>query len=133
MWTKISEKQYRVEIAGELVDIKVPHAKTELLFTTFINKGGVMDSSGKVLTDPITLITSFREVADILLTKYGAKGAVLEEGDSSELSTTEITELFEVATDCVENFLRVVAEMSEKKELAVAAEEKTSKAKKTKA
>ena len=126
-WQKINEKLYRITLNDELTDIKVPYAVVENVFTTFVTGGGIIDSDGKVQTDPILLITNFRKMADILLTKYSKTGEIEEAGNCSMLSATEIKELFEVSVDVLENFIAAISAMSEKKALIAQSEEESKK------
>lgn len=105
MWSKINDKLYRIEINGELTDIKVPFGKVKALFSAFVASGGVIDEHGNIQTDFLTLMNAFGNVGDILLSRYGAKGEILEQGDCSELSGAEITELFTMASEIIENFI----------------------------
>jgi hypothetical protein len=112
-WQKISDKQYRISLDGVLTDIFVPHAKTEKIFNQFISSGGLFDEYGNVTTDPYTLTKNFTTVGDILLTTYGPKGSVIEEGDCSVLSSAEALELFKVASDIIKNFTLLMSDMVE--------------------
>ena len=113
-WQKISDKQYRISLDGVLTDLFVPYAKTEKIFTQFISSGGLLDEYGNVTTDPYALTKNFTTVGDILLSTYGPKGSVVEEGDCGTLSAVETLQLFEVASDIVKNFILLMSDMSEK-------------------
>lgn len=116
MWNKINEKLYRITLNDELTDIKTPYGVCEALFMSFISTGGVITDEGKVETDPGTLIMNFKKTADILLTKYDQKGVLLEEGNCFNLSSTEISELFAIATSVIEGFILTVQGMGKKSE-----------------
>lgn len=132
-WTKINEKLYTVRIDGKLQDIACPYGKVEKLFFTFVGDGGVIGADGSVQNDIVNLITNFTKVGDILLSTYGAKGEVISQGDCSNLSTTEIMELFEVATDCIEGFITLISSRKVKEEVSLVEKEKPEAKKATKA
>ena len=113
-WQKITDKLYQIQIDGKYVDLSVPYAKTEKIFTQFISSGGLLDEYGNVTTDPYALTRNFTTVGDILLSTYGPKGSIVEEGDCSTLSAAEALQLFEVASDIVKNFILLMSDMSEK-------------------
>lgn len=124
MWQKINDKKYRISLDDNLTDIDVPYAKTEKIFVQFIGNGGLIDEYGNVTTDIVKLIANFKEVGNTLLTKYGPKGEIVEEGYCGDLSAAETIELFQIATDVVESFIQLITEqkkepvMSEAKEKA---------------
>lgn len=103
---KISEIEYEVQINGRTKLIKVPFEKVSLLFRAFISNGGIIDpTTGQVQTDIISLISSFKEVGDILLTEYDDYGKVIEAGNCGNLGTTEVIALFQLATSQIESFI----------------------------
>lgn len=110
-WEKISDKQYSIRLNNTLTDIFVPYAKADSLFRAFVSSGGVISEDGVVQNDIISLISNFSVVGNILLSTYGPRGEVLTEGDCSELSVGEVIEVFKVATDIVENFIKCIGEM----------------------
>lgn len=125
-WTKVSEKLYQVQIDGKYVSIEVPYGKARKLFTEFVGNGGSFDEEGTA--DIIALINQFGTVGDILLSKFGPKGEIVEEGDCHELSTAETIELFQVAGDIVSNFIEAISQAKAPQVAEPAAEVKPKKA-----
>jgi len=126
---KINDKKYSIRIDGNLTDIDVPYGKSQALFEAFVGSGGVIDSEGNVKNDVMSMVRSFGTVGDILLSKYGAKGAVVEQGDCSELSTGEAIELFQMASEIVSDFIQAITQAQSPQAEPVAEDDK--KAKKT--
>lgn len=129
-WEKITEKLYTIRINDELKDIKVPYAKVEKLFQSFVGEGGLISAEGIVQTDIIAMVSKFSAVGDILLSTYGPRGEVIEQGDCGQLSTAEIFGLFEIATDVIEGFIVTISTMKaagEKVQDVKAAKEKSKK------
>lgn len=114
-YEKLSDKLYTMRIDGVLTDIKCPYAKTEALFKTFVGSGGMISPTGEVQNDIISLISNFTNVGNILLSVYGPRGEILEQGDCSLLSTQEIICLFEIASDIVQTFISDISQSNQKK------------------
>jgi hypothetical protein len=115
-WKKLSERRYQAVINDEVVTLDVPYGKSEAIFTAFLSSGGVINEEGEVVTDPLTLIHSFRRVGDILLTKYDRAGEIIEEGHCADLSVTEVKTLFEVAMDVVTGFTETILLSNQKEQ-----------------
>lgn len=106
-YRKLNELEYEVQVAGKTKLITVPFEKVSLLFKDFISNGGIIDAeTGQVQTDIISLISSFKDVGNTLLTEFDEKGKVVEEGNCAILSTTEVIGLFQLATSVIENFIK---------------------------
>lgn len=104
---KISEIEYEVQVGGRTKLIRVPFGKTEALFRDFISNGGIIDPvTGQVQTDILSLISSFKDVGNTLLTEFDDNGKVVTEGNCSTLGTTEVIALFQLATHVIENFIK---------------------------
>ena len=111
-FVKVSEKEYQIKINGKYHTINCPFAKTEKLFKIFIMNGGVIDiQSGEVQTDLLTLISSFKEVGDLLLTEFSQDGALLTSGSCSDLTASEVINLFLLATSILESFTEILAQI----------------------
>jgi len=104
---KISAIEYEVQVNGRTKSIKVPFGKVEKVFAAFISNGGIIDPiTGQVQTDIISLISSFKDVGNTLLTEYDDKGTVVEEGSCASLDTMEVIALFQLATAVIEDFIK---------------------------
>lgn len=109
---KISELEYEIQVAGRTKVIKAPFEKVSLVFKAFIANGGVIDPiTGQVNTDILSLISSFKDVGNVLLTEYGEDGKVIEEGSCSCLATKEVIALFTLATHLIQDFMKEMSEM----------------------
>lgn len=134
MYKRISEKRYQSEIDNEYVNIDIPFGRTEILFQEFCK---YITADGKMVIDPIQMVLSMKTVGNIMLTKFDAKGEVTEQGNCSNLSATELADLFEIGQEVVLAFIEVISARGKKQE-ALMTEEKSSeegkelKAKKTK-
>lgn len=106
-FNKVSEKEYQIKIDGKYRTINCSFGKTKLLFSAFISNGGIIDvTTGQVQTDIISLISSFGEVGDILLSEYDHEGKLVTQGNCSVLTTSEVVNLFLLSTSIVEGFTR---------------------------
>lgn len=111
-YKKISEIEYEVQANGRTKSIKIPFEKVSMLFRSFIANGGIIDpTTGQVQTDIISLITSFRDVGDILLSEYDDMGKLVEQGNCSQLDSREVIGLFVLASDQIANFILELTEM----------------------
>lgn len=112
---KINDKDYEVQIEGRTKAISVPFGKVEQVFAAFIANGGVIDpDTGEVTIDLLTLISSFKDVGNILLTEFDDAGAIITEGSCAKLSTLEVISLFQLATEVIENFIKGLAALQKK-------------------
>ena len=121
-WKKVSDKRFQSEIDNEFVNIDIPFGKTELLFQLFCQ---YITAEGKMNIDPIQMVLSMKQVGNILLTKFDAKGTLVEEGNCSNLSSTELADLFEIGQEVVLGFIEVISARGKKQE-AQMTEEKSS-------
>jgi len=124
---KRSEKLYEVEINNETVKIDVPYEKASQIFTMIVESGiAGTDGSGEIRIDPVVFFKKFKPIANLVLTKFGPKGEVIEEGDCSLLSQAEVKDLIEVSSDIVtaftETFFGESAEKNVKKKKSPAQE-----------
>lgn len=104
---KVSETEYEITLNGRTKTIQVPFEKVSQVFKCFISNGGIIDpETGTVQTDIISLISSFKEVGNTLLTTHDETGKVLEEGNCANLSTADVIALFTLATTVVEDFIK---------------------------
>jgi hypothetical protein len=108
-WKRISSKKYQVELDEGWRDIFVPYGKVEILLTAFSALGGQVGEDGDLDVDMFTLVRSFGELGDILLTEYDNEGQVKEKGSCRDLSFEEIVPLFEIAKDVMENFTATIS------------------------
>lgn len=121
---KVSPTEYEMVIGGRTKLIKVSFGKTEILFKDFISKGGIVNpETGEVETDIISLISSFKDVGNTLLTEYDDYGKVTEAGNCGSLATTEVIALFSLATHVIEDFIKGLAAIQKAKTPAPSAEE----------
>ena len=103
---KVSEKEYQILLDNKWKDIHCPFALTEKIFHAFISNGGVIDpTTGQVQTDIISLVTSFKEVGNLLLSEYDLEGKLVKEGNCTSLCTSEVVSLFLLASHIVESFM----------------------------
>ena len=110
-WKKINDKKYQRYTEDGYVNVDVPYAKVELVFTEFINNNGLIDvETGLVKTDILTLVRSFGTIGDILLTEFGPDGTIVKEGNARILGMGEIFPLYEIAVDVIQAFMQAVSE-----------------------
>ena len=119
MFRKVNEKRYQSEIDGEYVNLDVPFSKVEMLFQEFCQ---YLTVDGKMDIDPIQMVLSMKKVGNIILTKFGPTGEVLEAGNCSNLSTEELADLFEIGQEAVLAFVTVISKRGKKQELPIAEE-----------
>jgi hypothetical protein len=111
-YVKLSETEYEIKIKGKTKLIEVPFGKVEKVFHAFISNGGIIDpETGQVQTDILSLISSFKDVGNILLTTFDENGQVTEPGNCSTLGTAEVIGLFQMATEVVETFIKGLTAM----------------------
>ena len=122
MFKKISDKRYQSEIDNEYVNIDVSFGKVEILFGEFWQ---YVTADGKISIDPLQMVLSMKKVGNILLTKYDAKGELIEEGNCINLSAIELADLFEIGQEVVLAFINVISARGKKQEVEMA-EEKSS-------
>lgn len=113
-YQKINDKRYSIRLNGELKDIEVPYAKARSIFEAFVRAGGSFGEDGAVQTELMTIIHSFGAVGDIVLSKFGPKGEVLDQGDCSELSVGEVASLFEMASEISGDFMDSISAIQKK-------------------
>lgn len=110
---KVNDKLYQVELNGKYEDINVPYGKIEKLLASFFGEGGMLDAeTGQVMTDLPSLIRNFREIGDILLSEYNAKGEVVVEKYCGDLAAADIVSLFLLAQELIQNFTSAISEMT---------------------
>lgn len=115
-YNKRSDKLYEVEVNNETVKIEVPFEKASQIFTMIIESGVAgTDESGEIKIDPIVFFKKFKPIANLVLTKFGPKGEIIEEGDCSLLSQQEVKSLIEVSSDICTSFTVVFFGESEEK------------------
>lgn len=108
-FVKVSETEYQIKLNGKFETIKTPYAKVEKVFHAYINAGGVIDPiTGQVQTDILTLITSFKEVGNILLTEHDENGVVTKEGNCANLAVQDVVNLFKLSTELIQNFIKTL-------------------------
>ena len=107
-WKKINSKKYQVELEEGWKDINVPYGKVEKLIEAFFASGGIINAAGEVSTSVPVLVKSFGTIGDILLSEYDSQGNCTKEAYCRDLSYEEVPELFKLATDVIENFMKVV-------------------------
>jgi len=132
---KITNKEYEIQLNGRTQTIFVPFAKTQALFKIFISNGGVVDpTTGEIQTDILTLIDSFQEVANLLLTEYDDLGKLVKEGNCASLESADVIALFQLASEVLSTFILELTSMQKTPEIPnQQSEEENVKAKKTKA
>lgn len=115
-YKKRSDKLYEVEINEETVKIEVPFEKASQIFTMIIESGVAgTDENGEIKIDPIVFFKKFKPIANLVLTKFGPKGEIIEDGDCSLLSQNEVKDLIEVSSDICSTFTSVFFGESEEK------------------
>jgi hypothetical protein len=111
---KISNKEYEIQIDGRTRTIFVPFGKTEMIFREFVSSGGVIDpTTGEVQNDILSLISSFGNVGNVLLTEFDETGKLVKEGNCFNLASEELVDLFQLATSVIENFIKTLTQMKE--------------------
>ena len=113
---KISGTEYEIVLQGRTKSIFVPFAKTQKLFIVFIQNGGIIDEEGRIQTDIITLIDSFKDVADLLLTEHDEEGHVVKEGNCSNLDSADVISLFQLASEVLQSFILELTAMQKPQE-----------------
>lgn len=109
VFVKVSEVEYQVLLNGKYVNIKTPFEKVSQIFNLYISLGGVIDpTTGEVQTDIMTLVGSFKAVANLLLTEHDEEGKVLKEGNCAALATTDVINLFKLSVELITNFTSVL-------------------------
>lgn len=112
LYRKVGSIEYEVQLGGRTKTILVPFGKTEAVFKAFISNGGVIDpETGQMQTDILSLISSFKDVGNVLLTEYDENGKVVTEGNCLNLETNEVVSLFKLATEIVEGFIKTLTQM----------------------
>lgn len=114
---KISGTEYEIVLQGRTKSIFVPFAKTQKLFKVFIQNGGILDEEGRIQTDIITLIDSFKDVADLLLTEHDENGHVVKEGNCANLDSADVIALFQLASEVLGNFIGELTAMQKTPEI----------------
>lgn len=130
---KITNKEYEIQLNGRTQTVFVPFAKTQALFKIFVQGGGIIDPiSGQIQTDILTLIDSFQEVANLLLTEYDELGKVVKEGNCANLESADVIALFQLASEVLSAFTSELMAMQKTPEIPNQPnEEENVKAKKT--
>lgn len=130
---KITNKEYEIQLNGRTQTVFVPFAKTQALFKIFVQGGGIIDPiSGQIQTDILTLIDSFQEVANLLLTEYDELGKVVKEGNCADLESSDVIALFQLASEVLSAFTSELMAMQKTPEIPNQLnEEENVKAKKT--
>lgn len=107
-WKKINSKKYQVELEDGWKDLNVPYGKVEKLIEAFFANGGIISDAGKITTSVPVLVRSFGTIGDILLSEYDTQGECVNEVSCRTLSMEEVPDLFKVAVNVIENFMKVV-------------------------
>ena len=108
-FVKVSETEYQVMLKGKYVTISTPFEKVSQIFSLYISLGGVIDpTSGEVQTDIMTLVSSFKSVAILLLTEHDEEGKVTKEGNIAGMSTIDVINLFKLSTELIKGFTSVL-------------------------
>ncbi|BCS54037.1 hypothetical protein [Geobacter sp. SVR] len=111
---QVSPTEYEIKIGDQTRIIKAPFAVTEAVFKEFITSGGVIDpETGLVQQNIVQLITSFRNVGDLLLSEYDDEGHETKRGNCAALSASDVVVLFQLATHLVESFIQILAQLKE--------------------
>lgn len=129
---KINEIEYEIQLQGRTKTIKTPFAVTEKIFHAFVTNGGMIDpATGQVQQDILQLISSFKELGDILLSEYDEEGRLTKGGNCGNLGTTDVVNLFQLASEIVSDFILVLTQMqAPKSQPENEQEEKVTKTKK---
>jgi hypothetical protein len=115
-WRNVSEKKYQIDIDGSYVDVLVPYAKVEKIVEAFFANGGMMSEQGQMITSVPTLIKNFGVLGDILRSEYDSKGVMTKDVGCRDLSASEVTALFEVASDIIAGFMSAITATTEEPE-----------------
>lgn len=127
-FVKVSEVEYQVLLGGKYVSISTPFEKVSQIFNLYISLGGVLDpATGEVQTDIITLVGSFKAVANLLLTQHDEEGKVVKEGNCAALATSDVITLFKLANELIMVFTKELERSLAPTQSQNAAEEKTQK------
>ena len=127
-FVKVSEVEYQVLLGGKYVSISTPFEKVSPIFNLYISLGGVLDpATGEVQTDIITLVGSFKAVANLLLTQHDEEGKVVKEGNCAALATSDVITLFKLANELIMVFTKELERSLAPTQSQNAAEEKTQK------
>lgn len=111
---KVGPIEYEVVLNGRTKALKVPFNTTQLIFNSFISSGGVVDPrTGEVQQDILQLISSFKEVGDILLTERDDDGKVLKEGNCATLSAEDVIVLFQLASEIIQDFMQRLTQLTQ--------------------
>jgi len=130
---KISSKEYEIVLEGRTKTVLIPHGKVEMLFKEFINSGGVIDPvTGQVQNDILSLIASFKSVGNLMLTEFDEEGKVTKEGNCFSLESTDVINLFKLASEVISDFIKGLTEMQTPETPNQPSEKENAKAKKTK-
>lgn len=112
MYRKVGSIEYEIQVGGKTKSIMIPFGKTEAVFKAFISNGGVVNpETGQVTNDILSLISSFKDVGNVLLTEYDENGKVVVEGNCSNMDTAEVVALFKLATEVVEGFIKTLTQI----------------------
>jgi hypothetical protein len=115
-WRNVSEKKYQIDIDGAYVDVLVPYAKVEKIVEAFFANGGMMSEDGQMVTSVPTLIKNFGVLGDILRSEYDSKGVLTKDVGCRDLSASEVTALFEIASHLLETFMQAIMATKEEPE-----------------
>jgi hypothetical protein len=127
-FVKVSEVEYQVLLSGKYVSIATPFEKVSQIFNLYISLGGVIDpTTGEVQTDIITLVGSFKAVANLLLTQHDEEGKVVKEGNCASLATSDVITLFKLANELITVFTKALETSLAPTPNQNAVEEKTQK------
>jgi|LGVF01.2.fsa_nt_gb hypothetical protein len=110
---KINSKKYQVELEDGWLDIFVPYGKVEKIIQAFYAEGGMLDENNNVTTSLPVMIANFSVIGDIVLSTYDSKGNLVTDVSCRDLAMEEVPKLFALATDVIENFIKVVAPTQE--------------------
>lgn len=111
---KVGPIEYEVVLSGRTKTLKVPFNTTQAIFNSFISSGGVVDpNTGEVQQDILQLITSFKEVGDILLTERDDDGKVEKVGNCSTLSAEDVIVLFQLASEIIQDFMQRLTQLTQ--------------------
>lgn len=109
---KISGTEYEIVLQGRTKTIIVPFAKVQKLFKIFVQGGGIIDAeTGHIQTDILTLIDSFQDVANLILTEYDENGHVTKEGNCANLDSEDVISLFQLASEVLASFIKGLSAM----------------------
>lgn len=127
MFTKISDKLYKVELDGVEKEIFVPFAKANQILTAFLESGAVNED---LSINEFVLISSFERIANILLTEYDENGKLVKEGSCTGLSYSDTVKLIALGVDAFGNFSQALSLLSKTAEEVKATTKDSKKTKK---